>query len=73
MDTGEKIITIFVSEVIEALLFIVIILLFSSLPEYPGKSELVTAMVSAWGLLGIGTPFIIWFELWDSLRGGLRY
>jgi hypothetical protein len=72
MEAGEKIISIFVSEFAEALLFICVLLFMGAIPDYAGKDSITGFVISAWVLLGIGTPFIIWLEMWDIFKGGLK-
>lgn len=72
MSAG-KIIAIFISEVLEALMAVVCLLVMGSFPDFPGKESLIGAVISLWALGGITTPFLIWFEIWDMLpRGGFR-
>lgn len=75
--TVKKIGIILISEMIEAFIFIVFLIVISTFPEVPGKENIILFLISGWALIGIATPFIIWFEIYDEIanifKGGLKY
>lgn len=68
-----KIGAIIISEFVEAILFIMGLLFIGNMPDFAGKDSIITMIISFWVLMGIGTPLIIWFELWDIFKGERRY
>ena len=77
MDTFEKITSIIISEFVEAISFIILLIIMEAFPSYPGKESIITGVFSLWVLSGVATPFIIWSELLQEvlqgLKGGLPY
>ena len=72
MGFGEKLIATIISEFVEALLFICILLFLGAMPDYQGKESIVLGVISLWGIMGVGTPFVIWLELGDAISGALK-
>ena len=75
MNIGEKIAAIVVSEILETLFFVIIIILFSSLGSLSPLVEqlsnsIVSGLVTAWIMLGIATPFVIGLEIWNAFGSG---
>ena len=73
----EKILTIIVSEVVEAILFVILIIAIASIGSLSPLTEqlsgsIISGLVAGWVLLGIATPFAIWFEIWDAFGGRRR-
>jgi hypothetical protein len=60
---AEKIVKFTLAEFFEAFLFIVALLIVGMLPEDNIRNTIQTMLIFSWAILGIGTPFIIFFEL----------
>jgi len=60
----DKIAKIVLVEVVEAFIFIVLIMLFDSTQMLSNQTYVIYLI---WGLMGVGTPFIIWLELEEEL------
>lgn len=71
MSAG-KIAAIFISEFVEAVLFIMTLLILSSFPDFTGKDSIISFVISAWVLFGIATPFAIWFEVTDIIAEAFK-
>ena len=64
----EKIIQIVVSEIIEALIFLILIISLASLStEFPLLAQLIPIFLWGWVIIGIATPMIIFTELGDYI------
>jgi hypothetical protein len=77
MNIFEKIIAIFVSEFVEAIFFLVFIFIFVIFGENfavvkPITDNMIAGLASAWGIVGIATPFVIGFEVWNYFGGQIR-
>lgn len=62
MEASEKIARIIEAEIMETSIFIVTWLICLGLAPF-----LVQEVFIAWGLLGISTPFLIWYELVEEM------
>lgn len=63
----EKIIKIILSEIVEALLFSILIAIVSAFPENSVKQDIIKMLISFWGIAGLATPFVIWFEVENEI------
>lgn len=55
----EKIVSIIISEIVEAIMLVIALFAIFSFSEFPGKASIIAGIVSFCFLAGIGTPFII--------------
>jgi len=62
----EKIAKIIYAEIIEGLIFYVILLVVGALPS-SSMFNPVTAVLTIWSIFGVATPVIIWFELEEEI------
>ena len=77
MEFGEKLAATIISEVVEALGLIIIIIVLSTLGETneivkPIAGQMIAAFVAGWALLGIATPFVIFLDLLEPIGESLR-
>ena len=65
----SKILEIVVAEIIEAFVFILLIIINELFNSQLGLTSFLTDyFLLLWGVLGIATPFVIWFELTDEFK-----
>ncbi|VVB77526.1 Uncharacterised protein [uncultured archaeon] len=62
-DLFEKLIKIFIGEFVEAIIFIILLLVAGALPNDNISKQLITMIIVIWAILGIGTPFVIFLEM----------
>ena len=62
-DLPEKLLKIFIGEIIEAAIFIIFLLVAGALPNDEISKQINTLIISCWVLLGIGTPMVIFLEI----------
>jgi hypothetical protein len=63
----QKIGKTMIAEIVEAILFIMLLLLTSILPQDNIKEQMIRLVLILWAVAGVSTPFIIFLEIEDRI------
>ena len=72
MGFGEKLFATIISEFVEAMFFVCILLILGAMPEYPGKESIIGVVVSIWAIMGIGTPLVIFLDMAEAIADAFK-
>ena len=59
----QKLLEIFIGEFVEAVIFIMLLIVAGTLPNDEISKQIITIIISCWVIFGIGTPIVIFLEL----------
>lgn len=62
-DLSQKLLEIFIGEIVEAVIFIMLLIIAGALPNDKISKQIITIIISCWVIFGIGTPIVIFLEL----------
>ena len=62
-DLFEKLIKIFVGEFVEAVIFMMLLVVANALPNDEISKQITSLIITCWVLFGISTPLVIFFEI----------